>query len=662
MRRFSLIALLLGASCGAGVTAVEPTEGSVLRVIATFADGEMEISSLVGDAAFKKNIERLRSDSRTMEVWVFGYSMATLAGTYPGLDGVLPEDLKLRVVPRLGTTPEGHVPPDADVVLTTTIDDGSGTSIEYDTKTWGEWEAASLDSARAPFVFDLPQSIGCPDRDRTFRLFALDDPAGACPGQRSPACGLRIESACTSRLAAICPNATPTSVVELPSGQLQIGEATCSAIDRPSDRAGISKVWQCAAGVCGDGEVTIAVQDMQMTKLGSDDVPWVPTVGLHQVNLSNDLPFGGEYYATARGALYGAPGSNNTRFLRLEMDLLGSPPEETATDDRLVTVDPANMQNTRPIVLRNDELGALRRMSVDDMNSYLVIQGSKRTYLLLEDEQPRDEFGFLPAVELIHGRLFTGTRRRVGELVSGRLFGRTRVYAAVADGLANIEGADVSRIAAATANGTGPSLSTTVPHRVTVVLDGGVERVVICEREGIDLDPEQRPPMTAMCSTNTVHVYADNTNHDFDATVPGEILAIADGLRVVYRSPTNAFELGICELRAGGCDAPTGPTGRRYLVPPSDSRGGALIEVQRDGLITIQGKEMLAYSYGKYVGMLDLATGFSTAAAPTRATGGSHKRIATVAFESILGTKAWVVGQDEDGLQALDRIGFIPLR
>ena len=659
----ALLVAIGSLGCGGGITAVEDMDGTVLRVVASFSGTEMEIDSLIGDAAYRRNIEALQAEEASLELWVFGFTQATLVQTYPQLAGVAPADLKPLLVPRLGAGAVGHTPPDADFVLTTTIEPGTGASVEYSKKSWADWLAANGAAGHAPFVFEVPTNIGCPDHDRTFRIFEPRDPSIACPGRRTTTCAWQVDSSCTSKLASLCSAATPTNVIELPSGALQIGADRCTSEGLPAEEAGISKLWRCAPGVCAADAVTLAVQDSQLTQRGSDRVPWAPTVGKHPISLTAGMSFGGEFTATARGALYSAQTDAVVRTLRLEINLLGMPTQETATDDRISRhTDPENPEVSEPLEFRADTLGRVRRISVNAGNEFLVVHGSRTSYYLPEDMVPRKEFGYLRETKLDHGVLFGAPIRRSGELVAGRREGRPRIYAAISDGIAFIDAAAPDTLAGATPPGSGPALAPDVHHRVTVVLADGRERIAVCARAGLDLPPDQRPPLTSLCSDQTVHVYDEDGTHAFDALVPGDILAIVKGLRAVYRSPTNPFELGICELAAGTCERPTGPTGRRYLIPPSGASTAALVEVQRDGFIEIEGKEMIAYSYGKYIGVLDLATGFSVAAAPTRVATGTHARIAPVAFESVDRSTAWVVGQDEDDQDAFDRLGFLPLR
>lgn len=634
------------SSCGSSFNAVEDVPGPVeVRIVVTFSAEGRSVRALVGTEPFRRNLKTLFDDDDTLEVWVFAYTRATLVDHFPAFDGMLASEITPALAPQFDQN--GFEPPIADRVLTTTIDSGTSKSVTYESTDWAGWLQQSQTSPRAPFSLHVAPALACPQTGQAFRMFTLDDAASACPAVRDAQCGWDLSQCDGERVRAMCPAARATRPVELPNRRLRIGDGECAPTDVPRDVLGVSATWQCPAGVCGSAVVNLAAQDPQSVLQGSSSKAWAPVFDdANKIDTAGgEVQFGGIFTRVDKGAVYAYEDQSvSVRFRRLAMTRVGASALDVPADSRLEV-------SGTSLTVRQSQVGALRRLTVDRDARFLVLHGSDATYIIDDDDTDPNGVQWQTPRRVAHDSL-PNQETLIGEIVASRRSNEKKIYAAVTGGIAVLD-KDTLNLDARTMMG--PTLSATVSHRLSVMAFDQTERVALCAYSSTD------PAEKVLCTSQTVHLFDANAGYLGARTVPGDILAFLDGGRVLYRRARDSFELSICNIVSGVC---TGAE-PRILVPPSDAAGGDRVAVQRDAIIELGDgadlREMIVFSYAKHVGAIDVATGFSIVS-PPRNTAGTRSRVAPIVFANRLLTQAWLVAADPDDKSRLDRIGLPLLR
>ena len=640
--RLTRIAILaaLGAGCGSRATAVEDVGDADLRVFVTFSNAQPTVQALAGDTPYRRDLSEIvggGSADASLEIWVFGYSLAELVAAYPVLEGRSVQDVVQLLAPASAPSSgaRGYDPPPARHVLSTTIDDSNWRSTEYAARTWDDWVSTTGQEDRKPFYFFLPDEIGCPDADKAFRVFSPQAPGRACTGSRTGPCQWQLPAECAGVLREMCPALETSVVLERGDGTLALGDSTCARATPPESTLGISAMWQCPAGVCTTDPAAIAIQNAQLTQAGSAVESWVPSARAEdQVTLGggNEPTFGGQFAAARQSTIYAWVQDLKIRFSRFRMTRRTA--AEDAKDDNTLT------HNRRALSLLADDVGDLVRISADVGGDLVVVNGTNGSSVLTR----RTELDYEAPVAIDHA-VFGGML--VGEIVAARQPGRERVYAAVTAGIAILRKDALDAIETTTPAGRGPTLNRSVHHHLTVATSGPSERLVVCPHRDVGVAGR------TLCSERTLHVYDDRAAFLFSCDIPGDVLAIVEGFDVLYRPETDAFELRMASLGTVDCT----DRGVRYLLPPTGPTTAPRVYVARDGHFAVEAHRLVGYSYDQHVGMLDLATGHSAAILPS-ASGGSRARTVPVLFEGPLSSHLWAIGKSPDVTGYYDRVRF----
>ncbi len=129
------VALLLAVGCGSGeVIGLEPFADAEIRAILVLSPTGASAQLVPGDAAF-----RLPLGDEEVEVWLFAYSLATLAETFPGLSGLDASEVARELTVEASVTTAAPAP-QTNRVARTALSAGSS-EVRYVIVDWPTWQA-----------------------------------------------------------------------------------------------------------------------------------------------------------------------------------------------------------------------------------------------------------------------------------------------------------------------------------------------------------------------------------------------------------------------------------------------------------------------------------------------------------------------------------------
>jgi hypothetical protein len=660
-------ALLVLAACGSNPQFVgtESLGASDLRVVVARTSERREIVALPIDQAYRFELEPLddvfaRKDR--LEIAIFGFTRTKLMQQIPGLaDRALPEVIAL-LSPELGAPGVGlSLPPEPEAILTATIDDGANEEVAYAPLDW----TAAQSQPELQFGFRLPGEIACPPVDEPMRVFNRARPDTVCIFTRNSSCEW-TSGGCANLGAIFEPDLPNARIRESSDRRLLLPNGECAPT---TPQLGETRAWSC------NNEI-IAAQEQVVSAEGA---AWLPTDTTLFTSADFALPH--RSALSTAGVLYAFDDFSEISLRRLsiasgvsyrnfETPLLDDLGQVTSNDgieiakdadfdgrvgvaplqcfetlifgrqDRAQLIDakpaPDRIRLAAPglgtaiatsswqivgdpgpdfiaspdaIEIRPPDIGTIERVSSDPSGRTVAVHGSATTLRLLrlDDRFPNELSYFACALPLV----------RPAELIGEVVAGENRFYGIGSNGVLAIDGEG-------NAAPIGASRNLTAAHRIDVVSgDDGTEHVVVW-------------------TSREVHVIDASAAVDMTLVPDGDVLAVFDGPRLVLRAGDH--RIAIADVLRN--------EDRALPVPPFSESDPAPLEIAPGAVLEARGHTVIGYSAAGHVGMIDEATGLSSAVP-------SDGRI-TALFHAAGGSEIWAVVENGGADVTLLRFPLLP--
>ncbi len=681
-----LLAALSIAACAEPTrfVATEELGDADLRVVIARTDRVRSVQLLTRDQPFRFDAEPLsevfaRGD--VLRVHVLGYTLASLRALFPTLAERSAAELSALLRPGIGPPRPGlHAAPPPTIALSADISRGNEEDVRYDELTL---ERLAGDPELA-VVFEVDAALLCPPVGVSFRAFARDEPERVCIYQRDAACTWSRPDRGTCENAGAIFGArevpAPTRIEQLPDGSLRLqpGSRTCRRV-APRDSGAVrgeTAAWDCGGAI-------VAIQDAAVDAEGE---PWAIERAARLVGLE---PGARDAFAPATlGAFYAADGPDGAR-LRLLQAGDGTPsssglrhfllddsgrgagrgssadglrvsftgPLATAIGDaseqclrilddnraptrtaaiasrdgeRELSLHPPGLGGPMPDLGRWDmvgdpgqtvsmtprvaevslppDLGGLVRLSSrpDATPQVLVVHGAARTFRL-------NQIARFPGDVLTYGCPLQLRRPEglVGEIIAAR----NGYYALVEDGVVQL---DARGELAAESRVAGLRLGPTA-RLFRGDTESGAGRALVWVPERGEL-----------------FVFDPPSGAHHRLMLEGTLLAVLGGPRVLLRpqGTTHVVEL---------LDVLDGPGGERitYLIPAVEEERSPAVEVEEAAVVEREGRQLIGWSSGRAIGLLELRTGRSTSLILD-----GPVRVRSL-FREPTSTRTWIVADEE---------------
>lgn len=585
------LTILTAAGCGgeSRFVATEPAEGADVRIVLALAStGEKKIEALARDAPFTFPLAEPFAAGGRVRIYALHFTNAALAEAFPPLAGRGPEEVAAALAPSFGETGPGRYSfPEPLAVLRAELDaDASGT-VGY--------EEISLDrmlqDPDSTFALSLDAEIACAPGENQLRAFNRADPSRVCLFERRADCSWSSERSCDDLSRIFDRPLEDTSQLReaRPSGlDVEPGGLRCTEV--PELVLGESRSWVCPGAT---SSTFVSIQDVPKLSSGA---PWAPAL-----ELTHEVGEAGLVAQAARGGLFAYALGSDIRLHHFEGG------EQGMEVQPLRTPSGANAFTLYiPAVPTGAEVavGNLVRMSANGIESnedLVVVHGDRGTYVLVgnhgvstSEYNPRAFYQtpipIEPAELTLRGPVVVGPK--------------TTIFGVVESGVAvlRVEGSAVRKFGETPAGSL--ELTAADEPNLHVVAKGSEERAVVWTREG---------KVYAFDATGALRLS--------DCTLEGDLLIAIEGPRIVRRPAGERFVLEVIDL-APLEDEPEGTRpsscrearlSTRYLLPPSEEGAVGTISVEPSAYLPLGDRPMLAYSYGRSAGVLDLATGASQA-------------------------------------------------
>lgn len=538
-------------------------------VATTGANDQRSIQALTRDQPFTLPLKETFEAGAPLKVSVFRYNVAALIAQFPGFAGRDAAMIASVLNPQFG--PEGpgaYASPSTidDMMLSAEVTEASAADVEY----------AEVPFDPRVFTFHVPAVYACPPGQGALRVFNRDDVGRVCVLQRTETCAWDGESRC-GYFADLFGRGAEQDLEarEVPPNILRLEPRGVDCTEVHDAINGESRTYTCPNG---QGDVHISIQN---TARGKDGVPWLPDVksGLPQLQGSKPV-----FTRGAKGAVYGILKSGTMRFERLfavENDTIQQEPIQvlisTGVSDDVSVINPGEVQG----------------VSADLTGDHLVASTSRVPAVIDRDTALPDDLAFYrDPLEVMESIL--PAARRVGPAVSARAAGT--LYAVIDTGVAVVHTGGMQS-ATLTPAGTVTFTAAEQP-KIAAVRKSSADRIVVWTNAG----------RLFVFDQNASPVITDCNLHD--------VLAAIDGPRVFRReAPEKRFEVELIDLSGaeggGACDA----SATTYYVPPNDQNAnGDRLQIDSLTYFVSGDRESIAYRYGDSGGVLDIASGLSSAA------------------------------------------------
>lgn len=639
--RGALLLVVLTTACGEAGARIgtEPIGEAELRVVVARTSASQEAVALGRDAPYRFAAEPLddvfaRDDA--VQVWVFGYRAETLATAFPSLDGRGVLDIVGRLNPGVGAPGPGrYAAPNPEVLLFTRLEADTGADVTYETPPVDQAAPA------AQLFFELPGEEACPPVGAVLRAFDLDDPGRACIFTRNASCEW-------ARTGEACPHQAQIfggegAIYEQPDGTLRVGEEACAPESVPSrpDVLGETAAFRC-------GDRLVSVQERPQSAEG----PWAPA----RVGVLDDrdaLP-DGQWAAANPGAYFAFEDGGRIRVQRVRV--------AEADGDLEPLVHPViDSDQFEPRLVRSDDGQTVALESGEFERN--VGSAAQQCFRLLEDGDRPSAWATIAdrpdtrTLRLLAPGVAPFPATNVWQVVGdpGQTFSSTREPAPVTfplgtNGLAWMS-ARPGSMETVVVHGRGRTFSLPqvtrfpsdrhlfscpeeIPRPANLVgpIAAGPSGLVALLTDGLQTlddagavlatidasvtfdgsealvtaEGQRGQPRAIAYRNNVAHVFSlDLMRHD-RVEVPGRIVGVLTGPDLLFLPTGEDFVLARARVRGGAITETV-----RYVVPAFEETRPGPLEVRpsatRDDLI--------GFSAGSLVGVLDLASGRSTATA-----------------------------------------------
>jgi hypothetical protein len=588
-----LIASGVFHACKNSYSALEPEANKDLRVLITINAFEKKAIAGHGNSALRYDLSRVFSAEQSTDAWLLTYSRKTIIEAFPGLSEFTNEEIAEILVPRVDGT-GGFPAPEADAVLQVSQINRDSNNISYSPSTWNQWLQFVQEKKASTLRFQLQSEIGCPAGEAQLRVFKRSQPAVVCTVHRGTDCGWKFLDCSADQQSEICnSSATQGEFLQQPNGDLLIGELTCSAQAVNTSPDGLSEIWECTAGVCGNTSVTLASQETPLlTEPSAPSTPWLAVHQLeHQASFSEgDAVYDGKKDVVLTGYEDNANALRfrSYRWIRSQGNTDTVEQREISVQEQ-VSIDKKDYTKLRSLWMRKDHSAA-------------ILNGQDMSYFLRNDSTVSGQISFGKPLKIQHDQsannlsLSSNPEFVPSVQVLGRFYGVTDQGIAVFD--------DTSMSVLHTTPSSAGLTFDANQYRMFVGQLNQQEQLVVCAL---------LPPRFDSCGS-LLYLFDATANYLGQRSLGGPMKTLAEDLKAIFEK--SDFTLGRCNLGETDCEL----EGDTIYIPAINANSTGASEGLRLSSKSFGGTDdgstfssILAVTYGSFAGVVDLGSGLSTA-------------------------------------------------